>query len=89
MREITRAIDFLSSAFPEDTIEKILLAGGSCRVLGFQEQLESETNIPVQEINPFSELLIDEKHFDAKYLEFMAPQAAVAVGLALRTIGDK
>jgi len=89
VREITRAIDFLSSAFPEDTIEKILLAGGSCRVPGFQEHLESETNIPVQEINPFSELLIDEKHFDAKYLEFMAPQAAVAVGLALRTIGDK
>ncbi|MBW1828876.1 MAG: type IV pilus assembly protein PilM [Deltaproteobacteria bacterium] len=89
VREITRAIDFLSSAFPEDTIEKILLAGGSCRVPGFQEHLESETNIPVQEINPFSELFIDEKHFDAKYLEFMAPQAAVAVGLALRTIGDK
>ena len=89
VREITRAIDFLSSAFPEDTIEKILLAGGSCRVRGFQEHLESETNIPVQEINPFSNLIIDEKNFDAKYLEFMAPQAAVAVGLALRTIGDK
>ena len=89
VREITRAIDFLSSAFPEDTIEKIILAGGSCRVHGFREHLESETNIPVQEINPFSKLFINERHFDAEYLEFMAPQAAVAVGLALRTIGDK
>ena len=89
VREITRAIDFLSSAFPEDTIEQILLAGGSCRVPGFQKHLESETNIPVKEINPFSKLIIDEKYFDAKYLEYMAPQAAVAVGLALRTIGDK
>ncbi len=89
VREITRALDFLSSAFPEDNIEKILLAGGSCRTPGFQKYLESETNIPVAELNPFAKLTIDEKYFDAKYLEFMAPQAAVAVGLALRSIGDK
>ncbi len=89
VREITRALDFLSSAFPEDTIEKILLAGGSCRAPGFQKYLESETKIPVVELNPFSNFVIDEKHFDAKYLEYIAPQAAVAVGLALRSIGDK
>ncbi len=89
VREITRAIDFLSSAFPEDSIEKILLAGGSCRVPGFQKLLESETSIPVLEINPFLKLVIEEKNFDPKYLEYIAPQAAVAVGLALRSIGDK
>jgi type IV pilus assembly protein PilM len=89
VREITRALDFLSSAFPEDPIEKIILAGGSCRTPGFQKTLESETNIPVAEISPFSKLTIEEKHFDAKYLEYVAPQAAVAVGLALRGIGDK
>ncbi len=89
VREITRALDFLSSAFPEDAIEKILIAGGSCRTPGFQKQLESETNIPVVGLNPFSKLIINDKQFDAKYLEYMAPQAAVAVGLALRSIGDK
>ncbi len=89
VREITRALDFLASAFPEDSIEKILLAGGACRTPGFQKQLEKETGIPVSELNPFANLTLDEKHFDAKYLEYMAPQAAVAVGLALRSIGDK
>jgi len=89
VREITRALDFLSSAFPEDTIEKIYLAGGSCRVPGFKDYLESETKIPVLELNPFQNFTIDEKHFDPKYLKYMAPQAAVAVGLALRSIGDK
>ncbi|MBW1850861.1 MAG: type IV pilus assembly protein PilM [Deltaproteobacteria bacterium] len=89
VREITRALEFLSSAFPEDTIEKILLAGGSCRIPGFQKRLESETKVPVFELNPFAKLTIDMKQFDAKYLEYMAPQAAVAVGLALRSIGDK
>jgi type IV pilus assembly protein PilM len=89
VREITRALEFLSSAFPEDPIEKILLAGGSCRTPGFKKMLESKTNVPVSELNPFEKLIIDEKYFDAKYLEFVAPQAAVAVGLALRSIGDK
>ena len=79
----------MSSAFPEDSIERILLAGGSSRVPGFQQYLESETNIPVAELNPFVNLKIEEKHFDSKYLEHIAPQAAVAVGLALRSIGDK
>lgn len=89
VREITRALDFLSSAFPEDAIEKIYLSGGSCRVPGFKKFLEMETHIPVMELNPFRNLVIDEKHFDPKYLDDMAPQSAVAVGLALRSIGDK
>ncbi len=89
VREIKRALDFLATTFPDDKIEKILLAGGSCRCPGFQENLESETDIPVAELNPFANFIIDEKNFDAKYLEHMGPQAAVAVGLALRSIGDK
>ncbi len=89
VREITRALDFLSSAFPEDRIEKILLAGGSCRCPGFRENLNSQTKVPVEELNSFSKLIVDEKRFDARYLAYMAPQAAVAVGLALRSIGDK
>ena len=89
VREIQRALDFLVTAYPDDTVEKIMLAGGSCRCPGFREHLESETDIPVAELNPFTNLIIDEKHFDAKYLDYIAPQAAVAVGLALRSIGDK
>jgi type IV pilus assembly protein PilM len=43
----------------------------------------------VVELNPFASLVIDEKRLDLGYLKFMAPQAAVAVGLALRSVGDK
>jgi Tfp pilus assembly PilM family ATPase len=48
-----------------------------------------ETEIPVGELNPFANLIINEKSFDPKYLGFIAPQSSVAVGLALRSIGDK
>jgi Tfp pilus assembly PilM family ATPase len=48
-----------------------------------------ETEIAVEELNPFSGLQVNEKAIDPKYLSYMAPQAAVAVGLGLRSIGDK
>jgi type IV pilus assembly protein PilM len=89
VNEIKRALDFLSTTYPDESIEKIFVSGGSCRIPGFQKYLEIETEIPVVEMNPFSNLQINDKVFDPKYLSYIAPQAAVAVGLALRSIGDK
>ncbi|MCK4829123.1 type IV pilus assembly protein PilM [bacterium] len=89
VKEIKRALDFVASTYADETIEKILVSGGACRIPGFQKYLKLETDIPVEELNPFANLIIDEKLFDPKYLKHMAPQAAVAVGLALRSIGDK
>jgi type IV pilus assembly protein PilM len=89
VNEVKRALDFLTTTYPDETIEKIFVSGGSCRIPGFQKYLEIETEIPVAEMNPFANLQINDKVFDPKYLSYMAPQAAVAVGLALRSIGDK
>lgn len=88
-QEIKRALDFLATTYPDETIERVFLSGGSSRIPGFQKYLEAETGIPVELFNPFSNLIINEKRFDTNYLSYMAPQAAVAVGLALRSIGDK
>jgi type IV pilus assembly protein PilM len=89
VQEIKRALDFLGTTYPDETIDKMFLTGGSCRIPGFREYLEAETEIPIEELNPFSGLQINEKIFDPKYLSYMAPQAAVVVGLGLRSIGDK
>jgi type IV pilus assembly protein PilM len=89
VNEVKRALDFLVSTYPDQTIEKVILSGGSCRIPGFRKYLEMETEIPVVELNPFANLQINEKIFDPKYLSYVAPQAAVAVGLALRSVGDK
>ncbi len=88
-QEIKRALDFLSSTYPDESIEKLYLSGGSSRIPGFRKYLELETELPVEELNPFANLQINEKVFDPAYLSYMGPQAAVAVGLALRSIGDK
>jgi type IV pilus assembly protein PilM len=40
-------------------------------------------------INPFGNLNIDANRFESSYLERVAPQAAICMGLAIRKIGDK
>jgi type IV pilus assembly protein PilM len=89
VQEIKRALDFLSTTYPDESIEKILVSGGAYRIPGFLKYLEQETSIPVEELNPFANLQINEKVFDPRYLSYIAPQAGVAVGLALRSAGDK
>jgi type IV pilus assembly protein PilM len=89
VQEIKRALDFLATTYPQESIGKIFLSGGSCRLPGFRRYLELETEIPVEELNPFANLIVNDRLFDPKYLGYMAPQAAVAVGLGLRHIGDK
>jgi len=89
VREIKHALDFVANTYPEEAIEKIFVSGGSCETPGFQRHLEQETEIPVTGLNPFRYFVIDNKLFDPNYLQYMAAQAGVAVGLALRSIGDK
>ncbi len=89
VQETNRALDFLATTYPDEKIEKIYLSGGASKIPDFMKYLEMETGIPVEELNPFAGLQINEKIFDPKYLSVMAPQAGVAVGLALRSIGDK
>jgi len=89
VKEIKRALDFVAATYPDEEINEIVLAGGSSRIEGFRPFLEQETNIPVVFLNPFKNLVFSNKLFDLEYLEYMAPQAGVAVGLALRSLGDK
>lgn len=89
VNEIKRALDFVAGTHPGEAIETVFLSGGASRTPGFKERLAEETRIPVKRFNPFANLTVSEKAFDLDYLKFMAPQAAVAVGLALRSIADK
>jgi type IV pilus assembly protein PilM len=89
VKEIKRALDFVVATYPDEAISEIILAGGSSRIAGLRTYMEQETNIPVVYLNPFRNLIMNSKSFDLEYLDYMAPQAGVAVGLALRSIGDK
>jgi Tfp pilus assembly PilM family ATPase len=40
-------------------------------------------------INPFRNVNVDGKKFDAEFINQIAPQAAISAGLALRKVDDK
>ena len=87
--EIKRALDFFYSTFPQDQITKIILSGGGANIKEFRQLLAVETSTDVEIINPFQKFSIDSARFDSSYLEQIAPQAAICMGLAIRKIGDK
>jgi type IV pilus assembly protein PilM len=87
--EIKRALDFFYSTYPEEQIGRIVLSGGGANIKKFLELLAAETSAEVEVINPFQNVIIDSNRFDSSYLEKIAPQAAICMGLATRKIGDK
>ncbi len=86
--EIRRALDFYYSANPDEEIKSIVLSGGGAHVEEFRQLLAAETSSEVETINPFKKLDVSER-FDHSYLEQIAPQAAICMGLALRRVDDK
>jgi type IV pilus assembly protein PilM len=87
--EIRRAIDFYYSTYADEDIRRIILSGGATQTAGFSELLSSETSIDVQSCNPFTNMNINEKQNDMDYVQKIAPQAAICIGLASRRVDDK
>ena len=87
--EIRKALDFFYSTYPDEQIKRVVLSGGGANIREFQELLAVETSTEVETIDPFKNLMIDNKKLDASYLEQVAPQAAICMGLAIRRADDK
>jgi type IV pilus assembly protein PilM len=87
--EIRRALDFFYSTYPDDQIKKIVLSGGGGNIQELRQLLAVETSAEVITINPFQRYYIDSDKFDTDYLERIAPQASICMGLATRKVDDK
>lgn len=88
--EIARTVDHFKSVGAETgDVAKIVLCGGCAKVAGLAEHLTERMGVPVEIANPFNQVDITQGGFDQAALAEVAPQAAVGVGLAIRTIGDR
>lgn len=86
--EIYRSFEFYKSSSSDSDIRKIILSGGSALIEGFPEMTEERIGIPVEVADPFKKINISAK-LDAGYVKANAAISAVAVGLALRKVGDR
>jgi type IV pilus assembly protein PilM len=87
--EFARALTFYHSNYPDNRIQKIFLSGGSCRIPGLDTALSESIGAPVEIFNPLLKLECDPSVFDAGYVDYVGPQMAISLGLALRRIPDK
>lgn len=84
--EVKRAIDFFHSGHPDEEISKIVLSGGGAKIKGLPEFFAKETGVVVERFNPFKQMAFDENTIDPDYLGSIAPEMALAVGLAMRPV---
>jgi type IV pilus assembly protein PilM len=87
--EIRRSLDFYNSTAGDGRITKVYLSGGAAKTSMLLDVVQQKLSLPVEILNPFLAVAVNEKEFDAAYLEEVAPLVTVAVGLAIRRLGDK
>ena len=87
--EIARTIDYFKSTGPDGDVQQVLLCGGGSQVTGLVQQLRDRMQAIVEMANPFAEMDTSGSDFDQAVLAELAPMAAVGVGLALRSVGDR
>jgi type IV pilus assembly protein PilM len=87
--EIQKTFDFFKATSSEDRIDRIFLSGGTAKVKGLQELLADRFDAGVELLNPFNSVTYNPRDFDPDFIADIGPQAAIAVGLAARKVGDR
>lgn len=92
VNEIHATIDYFfqsGDAPTEAALAGVFLTGGGARILGLDAALAAVLQIPVTIVNPFQKIEISPKKFTVEYIMMQGHLYGVAVGLGLRTLGDK
>ena len=87
--EIQRSLDFHAATSPDSHVTRVYLSGGTSRIPALFKVIEQRAGVPVEVMNPFKNIEVDNRKFDPAVIMNAAPAAAVAIGLALRRPGDK
>ncbi|MBA3298205.1 MAG: type IV pilus assembly protein PilM [Acidobacteria bacterium] len=88
MLEIQKTFDFYKATAANDRFTRIFVSGGASRAEGFTEMLGERFEAPVEIFDPFRRIAFDARKLGVGPGEIGAT-AAVAVGLALRRVGDR
>jgi type IV pilus assembly protein PilM len=87
--EIQKTFDFFKATSSEDRIDGIFLSGGTAKVHGLRELLADRFDAGVELLKPFNSITFNPRDFDPDFIDEISPSAAIAVGLAIRKVGDR
>jgi type IV pilus assembly protein PilM len=83
-QQVSRSLQFFFSSSQYNSVDHIVLAGGSSSIPGVDELIEQNQGVPTTVANPFSNMIISPK-IKARVLSNDAPALMIACGLALRS----
>jgi type IV pilus assembly protein PilM len=87
--EIQKTFDFFKASATSDRIDRIVVSGGAARVDGFIKALQEHFGAGVEMFDPFKKITMEPEKLGIADAEGIGAAAAVAVGLALRKVGDR
>jgi type IV pilus assembly protein PilM len=87
--EIQKTLDFFKATSSSDPVALMMLSGGASRTPNLSTYLGQRFDTQVEVLDPFRKMIVNERLFPADRLEPLASCASVAVGLALRKVGDR
>ena len=87
--EIQKTVDFYLASESDEQLDKIVISGGGARLESLPGALGERFDCTVEQLDPFHSLSVDGRAFPPETLAEIGSSAAVAVGLAIRKVGDK
>jgi type IV pilus assembly protein PilM len=81
--EVQKTFDFFRETYPSETIRRVVISGGTSRMMGLAEKIQETLGYPTEVMDPFRSITFAPK-IDAEQVTSLGPALAVAVGLALR-----
>jgi len=88
-QELQKTFDFFGATTSTEKIDQLFIAGGCSRIVNLDRQLKDRFGMPVEIMNPFRQIDVSGSAASAEWLNENAPTLTVAVGLAVRHIGDE
>ncbi len=87
--EIQKTLDFFKQiSATERPLDRLYLTGGTSQVVHMKESLGERLDTQVELLNPFRKIPPAGREATPELINEMMPSASVAVGLALRKLGD-
>jgi type IV pilus assembly protein PilM len=87
--EIQKTLDFFKQiSATDESLDRLYLTGGSAQVIHLKDALGQRLHTQVEILNPFRRIQPSGREVAPDVLNDMTPTASVAVGLALRKVGD-
>jgi type IV pilus assembly protein PilM len=84
--EIAHSLDFYAASSTHGACEQVYISGGSGHVTPLIDALSQRVGVSVERLNPFRKMAPGD--ISAAALEGVMASASIAVGLAMRHMGD-